>query len=482
MSGRGRTLVKAICGLVGATSVVPQVGFNVDPIVFAPVEDALMDILTPQDGGVGSDILLFLGAAAEQAASVSKSLFQSALRTNWWPLLFVLLLVCCGLALAYAASVKAMWKDLSARVALVRAELLLVRSVRDALRNELDRRTLEITHVTRKFMRLEPALEKARDDGALARTNLGLYQALVQQQDQEIQRLEADATDSANAIVTRDEAIRQLQCEIARLTAEHRAEVLPPSEPSAAVAKSEAPASASLDLLPHQSPGLDVPAPSAAQSAPEPESLVTGSNAPSGTHDQGSDQSPAVSSSSGVPSTGPKLPAQPAASVAAWKLFSATVPGKEAAEQEQQQAERAARQAEEKRTGIQQNVSLPPMRETFRQVTIGANDERQITSTAKRVTGPIPPASQPSDASPVPPATAGKPTAEVYVPPSMRHASTSPMLEPEADGPETHTDEEAPIRKKKQNRRKNLRRRNNRLKAEQAGEAASEVPAEEQEE
>lgn len=284
MSGRGRTLVKAICGLVGATSVVPQVGFNVDPIVFAPVEDALMDILTPQDGGVGSDILLFLGAAAEQAASVSKSLFQSALRTNWWPLLFVLLLVCCGLALAYAASVKAMWKDLSARVALVRAELLLVRSVRDALRNELDRRTLEITHVTRKFMRLEPALEKARDDGALARTNLGLYQALVQQQDQEIQRLEADATDSANAIVTRDEAIRQLQCEIARLTAEHRAEVLPPSEPSAAVAKSEAPASASLDLLPHQSPGLDVPAPSAAQSAPEPESLVTGSNAPSGTH------------------------------------------------------------------------------------------------------------------------------------------------------------------------------------------------------
>ncbi|KAI4113089.1 MAG: hypothetical protein LQ345_005861 [Seirophora villosa] len=481
MSGRGRTLVKAICGLVGATSVVPQVGFNVDPIVFAPVEDALMDIL---EGGDGSGVVFpFLEAAAEHGVLVAKSLFQSALRTNWWPLLFVLLLVCCLLALAYAASVKFMWKDLSARVALVTAELQLVRSVRDALLSELDLRTGDVTDVTGKLNQLEPDLEKARDDGALARTNLGLYQALVQQQDDEIQRLEADATDSANAIVTKDEAIRQLQCEIARLTAEHRAEVLPRSEPSAAVAKPEAPASASLDVLPQQSPGPDVPASSAAQSTPDPESLVTGSNAPSGTHDQGSDQSPAVSSSSDVPSTGPQLPAQPAASVAAWNMFSATLPGKEAAEQEQQQAEGAARQAEETRTGgIQQNVSLPPMRETFRQVTIGANDERQITSTAKRVTGPVPPASQPSDASSVPPATAGKPTAEIYVPPSMRHTPTSPMLEPEADGPETHADEEAPNRKQKQKRRKNLRRRNNRYKAEQAGEGASAVPAEEQEE
>ncbi|KAL9011888.1 MAG: hypothetical protein Q9173_003308 [Seirophora scorigena] len=525
MSGRGRTLVKAISGLVGVTSVIPQVGFNVDPVVFAPVEDALIDIIALQDGDDGDGIFPLLEAAVEQGAFFLKFLFQSALQTNWWPLIFGLLLVCFGLALAHIASLNVMWSDLASGVAALRTELELVRGVRDTLRSELDTRALELTQSqrdlklqttsseelngrleeqTRQIQQLEKDLKEAKDDEALAMTNLGLHQTLLSKQDEKVERLEAEATESTNAIVTKDEAIRQLQDEISHLKTQHRTEVIPQSEPSAAIAKPEASASGSLDL-PQQSQAPDVSASSAqdsgndtsaastqlatrivTQNTPDPKSLCTGANTTSGSHDMKSDQPPAVPSSSVVPSSDPKLLAQPVlaprTSVAGWTSFTATVEGKEAAEKEQQKAERAARQAEEKRTGIQQNMSLPPMRETFRQVKMGANDERQISSTVKSITGSNTPASQPTDASPFAETSApvtGKPTAEVYVRPSKRQTPTSPVPELEADVPETHSEGETPTRKKKQNRRKNIRRRNKR-EAEQAGEAASAVPADEQ--
>ncbi|KAL9010631.1 MAG: hypothetical protein Q9173_004455 [Seirophora scorigena] len=80
--GRGRTLIKAISGLVRATSVIPQVGFSMDPVFFAPVEDALIDLITLQDGDDGGGIVPFLEAAAERGAFVMTSPFQKTLQKN----------------------------------------------------------------------------------------------------------------------------------------------------------------------------------------------------------------------------------------------------------------------------------------------------------------------------------------------------------------------------------------------------------------
>ena len=81
------------------------------------------------------------------------------------------------------------------------------------------------------------------------------------------------------------------------------------------------------------------------------------------------------------------------ASIAAWKSFEATSGEQEAAKRKALMEERAARLAEEERTGIKHEPTLPAMNETWRQVKVGGDTNmrqaggRQISNVVQRSTG-----------------------------------------------------------------------------------------------
>ncbi|KAL8900105.1 MAG: hypothetical protein Q9207_005854 [Kuettlingeria erythrocarpa] len=87
-------------------------------------------------------------------------------------------------------------------------------------------------------------------------------------------------------------------------------------------------------------------------------------------------------------------PAQmPKATVAAWNDFSTTAAEQEAKARQALAAERATRMNEEKRSGVQHELSLPTMKETWRQVKSDKNanmreaGQRQVTNVVKRSVG-----------------------------------------------------------------------------------------------
>ncbi|KAI4126832.1 MAG: hypothetical protein LQ338_003542 [Usnochroma carphineum] len=85
-------------------------------------------------------------------------------------------------------------------------------------------------------------------------------------------------------------------------------------------------------------------------------------------------------------------------SVAAWQTFGKTVAQDEERKRQERAAQYAARLQEEERTGVRQTPTLQPIQETWRQVTFGDNDQRQVANTIKRTVGLDKPAEQPSGA------------------------------------------------------------------------------------
>ncbi|KAI4190712.1 MAG: hypothetical protein LQ346_004874 [Caloplaca aetnensis] len=87
------------------------------------------------------------------------------------------------------------------------------------------------------------------------------------------------------------------------------------------------------------------------------------------------------------------LAQMPKASVAAWNDFSTTAAEQEATARQALAAERAARLDEQKRSGVQHELTLPTMKETWRQVRSDKNanmreaGQRQVTNVVQRSVG-----------------------------------------------------------------------------------------------
>lgn len=90
MSGRFRPLIKAVLGLVGASTVVQQVGFNVDPIVFAPVEDAVIELATLPGSEVFNSSVPYM--TVDYVPSYLKPLANRFFNVDFGLLLFTVLL------------------------------------------------------------------------------------------------------------------------------------------------------------------------------------------------------------------------------------------------------------------------------------------------------------------------------------------------------------------------------------------------------
>lgn len=70
-----------------------------------------------------------------------------------------------------------------------------------------------------------------------------------------------------------------------------------------------------------------------------------------------------------------------------WQSFGTTAARDEAKCREQEAKKRATRLAEEERIGVRPEFKLPPMQETWKQVTFGDNDQRRVSKAIKRTTG-----------------------------------------------------------------------------------------------
>ncbi|KAL8648464.1 MAG: hypothetical protein Q9210_004975 [Variospora velana] len=162
MSGRTKTLAKAISGLVGATSVVPQVGFDLDPIIFAPLEDAVLEILTLSGGSDGTILPSF--GDIKHGILPPNALLGRSLSVNWSPAFFVFaLLICSTFGLLYAmvqkdrqiASLEGMCRNLTSENANLKTGTGLERAATSRVQGELDSRNRQLVSMQQELSQRE---------------------------------------------------------------------------------------------------------------------------------------------------------------------------------------------------------------------------------------------------------------------------------------------------------------------------------------
>ncbi|KAI4141913.1 MAG: hypothetical protein LQ341_003384 [Variospora aurantia] len=211
MSGRTKTLAKAISGLVGATSIVPQVGFDLDPIIFAPLEDAVFELLTLPGGGDGTILPSF--GDTKHRILLTSGLLGKSLNANWSPAFFVFaLLVCSVFGLLYAmmskarliASLEGMCRNLTSENADLKKGTALERAATSRVQRELTARN-------RQLVSMQQELSQREQDEATLTGHL-------EEQTQRNGKLEQEVHAASTSAEEQEELISSINARLEELT------------------------------------------------------------------------------------------------------------------------------------------------------------------------------------------------------------------------------------------------------------------------
>ncbi|KAL8973894.1 MAG: hypothetical protein Q9197_001874 [Variospora fuerteventurae] len=211
MSGRTKTLAKAISGLVGATSIVPQVGFELDPIIFAPLEDVVLELLTLPGGSDGTILPSF--GDTKHGTLLTNALLGKSLNVNWSPAFVVFaLLICSTFGLLYAmvtkgrqiANLEGMCRNLTSENANLKTGTALERAATSRVQGELNAHNRELVSMQQELRQRE------QDEATLT--------GHLEEQTQRNGKLEQDVHAASTSAKEQEELISSMNARLEELT------------------------------------------------------------------------------------------------------------------------------------------------------------------------------------------------------------------------------------------------------------------------
>ncbi|KAI4282667.1 MAG: hypothetical protein L6R35_005335 [Caloplaca aegaea] len=211
MSGRTKTLAKAISGLVGATSIVPQVGFDLDPIIFAPLEDAVLELLTLPGGSDGTILPSF--GDTKHGTLLTNALLGKSLNVNWSPAFVIFaLLICSTFGLLYAmvtkdqqiANLEGMCRNLTSEKAKLKTGTALERAATRRVQGELNARNRQLVSMQQELRQRE------QDEATLTGHS--------EEQTQRNRKLEQDVHAASTSAKEQEELVSSMNARLEELT------------------------------------------------------------------------------------------------------------------------------------------------------------------------------------------------------------------------------------------------------------------------